>query len=125
MEQELTGKVVIVTGAGRMRSIGRRIAKRLAQAGAAIVITGTGRPPERYPVQRSGCGAAILCRLTRIYAIQDRQVPVPGGKIQTNLTGNQLTDVSQLASVRKPASFIFLGLSLYTLHLSALRPPII
>lgn len=49
MEQELTGKVVIVTGAGRMRSIGRPIAKRLAQAGAAIVITGTGRPPERYP----------------------------------------------------------------------------
>ena len=49
MEQELAGKVAIITGAGRMRSIGRPIAKLLAQAGAAIVITGTGRPPERYP----------------------------------------------------------------------------
>jgi 3-oxoacyl-[acyl-carrier protein] reductase len=56
MEQELTGKVVIVTGAGRMRSIGRRIAKRLAQAGAAIVITGTGRPPERYPDDEKAAG---------------------------------------------------------------------
>jgi 3-oxoacyl-[acyl-carrier protein] reductase len=56
MEQELAGKVVIVTGAGRMRSIGRPIAKRLAQAGAAIVITGTGRPPERYPDDEKAAG---------------------------------------------------------------------
>jgi 3-oxoacyl-[acyl-carrier protein] reductase len=56
MEQELAGKVAIVTGAGRMRSIGRPIAKRLAQAGAAIVITGTGRPPERYPDDEKAAG---------------------------------------------------------------------
>src|ERR1700683_4243786 len=56
MEQELTGKVVIITGAGRMRSIGRPIAKLLAQAGAAIVITGTGRPPERYPDDEKAAG---------------------------------------------------------------------
>ena len=56
MEQELAGKVVIVTGAGRMRSIGRPIAKRLAQAGAAIVITGSGRPPERYPDDEKAAG---------------------------------------------------------------------
>jgi 3-oxoacyl-[acyl-carrier protein] reductase len=56
MDQELAGKVVIVTGAGRMRSIGRPIAKRLAQAGAAIVITGTGRPPERYPDDEKAAG---------------------------------------------------------------------
>src|SRR5271169_1687557 len=49
MNQELAGKVAIVTGAGRMRSIGRPIAKLLGQAGAAIVITGTGRRPEDYP----------------------------------------------------------------------------
>ena len=56
MEQELAGKVAIVTGAGRMRSIGRPIAKLLAQAGAAIVITGTGRPPERYPDDEKAAG---------------------------------------------------------------------
>lgn len=56
MEQELTGKVAIVTGAGRMRSIGRPIAKLLAQAGATVVITGTGRPPERYPDDEKAAG---------------------------------------------------------------------
>ena len=56
MEQELAGKVAIVTGAGRMRSIGRPIAKLLAQAGAAIVVTGTGRPPERYPDDEKAAG---------------------------------------------------------------------
>jgi 3-oxoacyl-[acyl-carrier protein] reductase len=56
MEQELAGKVAIVTGAGRMRSIGRPIAKLLAQAGATVVITGTGRPPERYPDDEKAVG---------------------------------------------------------------------
>ena len=56
MEQELAGKVAIITGAGRMRSIGLPIAKLLAQAGAAIVITGTGRPPERYPDDEKAAG---------------------------------------------------------------------
>lgn len=56
MEQELAGKVAIVTGAGRMRSIGRPIAKLLAEAGAKVVITGTGRPPERYPNDEKAAG---------------------------------------------------------------------
>jgi 3-oxoacyl-[acyl-carrier protein] reductase len=43
------GKVAVVTGAGRMRSIGRPVAVQLAAAGCDVVITGTGRPPERYP----------------------------------------------------------------------------
>jgi 3-oxoacyl-[acyl-carrier protein] reductase len=45
----LEGKVAVVTGAGRMRSIGRPIAVELARAGCDVVLTGTGRPPERYP----------------------------------------------------------------------------
>ena len=56
---ELTGfegKVAIVTGAGRMRSIGRRIAVELAKAGADVAITGTGRPPERYPDDEKEAG---------------------------------------------------------------------
>lgn len=49
---ELTGlkdKVAIVTGAGRMRSIGREIAMRLAEAGCDVVITGTGRSRGQVP----------------------------------------------------------------------------
>ena len=45
---EITGlenKVAVVTGAGRMRSIGRPIAVELARAGCDVVLTGTGRAP--------------------------------------------------------------------------------
>src|SRR5713101_6799586 len=56
LRKELAGKVAIITGAGRMRSIGRPIAKLLAQAGAAIVITGTGRRPEDYPDDEKAAG---------------------------------------------------------------------
>ena len=52
----LTGKVAIVTGAGRMRSIGRQIALALAQAGCDAVVTGTGRAPDRYPDDEKAAG---------------------------------------------------------------------
>ena len=45
----LTGKVAIVTGAGRHRGIGRASALVLARMGADVVITGTGRDPANYP----------------------------------------------------------------------------
>ena len=59
MTYELTGltdKVAVVTGAGRMRSIGRPIAVELARAGCDIVLTGTGRPPDRYPQDEQAAG---------------------------------------------------------------------
>lgn len=52
----LEGRVAVVTGAGRMRSIGRPIAVAFAQAGAHVVLTGTGRPPERYPDEEKAAG---------------------------------------------------------------------
>jgi len=52
----LEGKVAVVTGAGRMRSIGRPIAVDLARAGCDIVLTGTGRAPERYPDDEKAAG---------------------------------------------------------------------
>jgi NAD(P)-dependent dehydrogenase (short-subunit alcohol dehydrogenase family) len=52
----LEGKVAVVTGAGRMRSIGRPIAVELARAGCDVVLTGTGRPPERYPDDEKQAG---------------------------------------------------------------------
>lgn len=53
---ELSGKVAIVTGAGRMRSIGRRIATTLARAGASVVVAGSGRPPHSYPSDEKVAG---------------------------------------------------------------------
>jgi len=49
-------KVAVVTGAGRMRSIGRSIALTLARAGCDVVITGTGRSPDRYPDDEKQAG---------------------------------------------------------------------
>jgi 3-oxoacyl-[acyl-carrier protein] reductase/meso-butanediol dehydrogenase/(S,S)-butanediol dehydrogenase/diacetyl reductase len=45
----LEGKVAIVTGAGRMRGIGRAIAVRLAEDGADVVVTAVARPHETFP----------------------------------------------------------------------------
>lgn len=43
----LAGRIAIVTGAGRMRSIGRGIAQQLASAGVDVVLVGTGRSAAR------------------------------------------------------------------------------
>ena len=43
------GKVAMVTGAGRMRGIGRYAALAFAREGAAVVVTGTGRDPSSFP----------------------------------------------------------------------------
>ena len=52
----LDGKVAVVTGAGRMRSIGRSIAVELARQGCDVVLTGTGRAPEHYPDDEQAAG---------------------------------------------------------------------
>jgi 3-oxoacyl-[acyl-carrier protein] reductase/meso-butanediol dehydrogenase/(S,S)-butanediol dehydrogenase/diacetyl reductase len=56
MEKELNGKVAIVTGAGRLRGIGRASAVALAEMGADVVITGTGRDPDNYPEDEKSIG---------------------------------------------------------------------
>ncbi len=52
----LDGKVAIVTGAGRLRGIGRAAALALADLGADIVVTGTGRDPAKYPPDEQAVG---------------------------------------------------------------------
>jgi NAD(P)-dependent dehydrogenase (short-subunit alcohol dehydrogenase family) len=52
----LDDKVAIVTGAGRLRGIGRATALVLAELGADIVVTGTGRDPAKYPVDEKAVG---------------------------------------------------------------------
>jgi 3-oxoacyl-[acyl-carrier protein] reductase/meso-butanediol dehydrogenase/(S,S)-butanediol dehydrogenase/diacetyl reductase len=53
---ELKGRTAIVTGAGRLRSIGRPVALELARQGVNIVLTGTGRSPEHYPPDEKEVG---------------------------------------------------------------------
>lgn len=52
----LDGKVAIVTGAGRLRGIGRATALALAELGADIVVTGTGRDPAKFPADEKAVG---------------------------------------------------------------------
>jgi 3-oxoacyl-[acyl-carrier protein] reductase/meso-butanediol dehydrogenase/(S,S)-butanediol dehydrogenase/diacetyl reductase len=54
--KELAGKVAIVTGAGRMRGIGHASAIVLAEMGADVVITGTGRDPSTFPEDEKAAG---------------------------------------------------------------------
>jgi 3-oxoacyl-[acyl-carrier protein] reductase len=52
----LDGKVALVTGAGRLRGIGRATAVNLAEMGADVVVTGTGRDPATYPEDEKKAG---------------------------------------------------------------------
>lgn len=54
--QELNGKVAMVTGAGRLRGIGRAAALALARLGADIILTGTGRDPATFPDDEKAIG---------------------------------------------------------------------
>jgi len=53
---ELDGKVAIVTGAGRLRGIGRGAAVAFAKLGADVVVTGTGRDPATFPPDEKEVG---------------------------------------------------------------------
>ena len=56
VNSELSGKVAIVTGAGRMRGIGRATAVILARMGSHVVVTGTGRNPDTFPHDEKDVG---------------------------------------------------------------------
>lgn len=53
---KLKGQVAIVTGAGRMRGIGRAAALALAREGANVVVAGTGRDRATFPQDEQAAG---------------------------------------------------------------------
>ncbi len=73
----LSGKIAVVTGAGRMRSIGRAIALTMADAGCDVVITGTGRDPSRFPDDEKAIGWRDIASVTEeIEARGQRALPL-------------------------------------------------
>src|SRR5262249_14682909 len=52
----LDGRIALVTGAGWMRGIGRATAVALAELGADVVVTGTGRDPATFPEDEKRAG---------------------------------------------------------------------
>lgn len=73
----LDSKVAIVTGAGRMRSIGRAIAVGLATAGCDVVITGTGRDPQTFPADEQEAGWGDIDAVAQeIRALGRRALPL-------------------------------------------------
>lgn len=53
---KLEGMVALVTGAARLRGIGRAIAVRLAEDGADVIVTGLDRDPSRLPLHEQEKG---------------------------------------------------------------------
>ena len=76
---ELDGKVAIVTGAGRRRSIGNSTAHALAELGADLVLTGTGRDPSTFPPDEQEIGwRDIESTADEVRALGRRAVTIVG-----------------------------------------------
>jgi NAD(P)-dependent dehydrogenase (short-subunit alcohol dehydrogenase family) len=74
---ELDGKVAIVTGAGRMRGMGRAAAVALAKLGADVVVTGTGRNPATYPPDERVTGwKDVESTAEQVRAMERRALPL-------------------------------------------------
>ncbi len=99
MSYELSGlenKVAVITGAGRMRSIGRSIALELAKAGCDIVITGSGRAPESYPDEEKEAGwRDIESVAEEVRALGRRALPVVSNVADLDSVKNLAEEVMQ------------------------------
>ncbi len=75
----LDGKVAIVTGAGRLRGIGRATAVALASEGADVVVSGTGRDPSTFPDDEKAVNwNDVHSTVEQIEALEQRGLAVVG-----------------------------------------------
>jgi len=72
----LTGKVALITGAGRMGGIGAAVARRLAQDGADIVVADLCAPPTDLPHAGSGRWEELAAVAGEVEAVGVRSLPL-------------------------------------------------
>ncbi|MFP6834901.1 MAG: SDR family NAD(P)-dependent oxidoreductase [Pseudomonadales bacterium] len=85
---DLAGKVVLVTGAGRHRGLGRAIALRLAEDGADLIVTGLHREPQEQPEGEQTMGwTGVSSLAAEIEAMRRRALAV-----ECNLTDKDAVD---------------------------------
>ncbi len=76
MTDTLAGKVAIITGSGRAEGIGAGIAKGLAAAGAAVVISDVGQTDTHMPEDKIGSTAEMDQMVAEITATGGRAIGV-------------------------------------------------
>jgi NAD(P)-dependent dehydrogenase (short-subunit alcohol dehydrogenase family) len=92
----LDGKVAIVTGAGRLRGIGRAAALALAELGADVVVTGTGRDPAKYPPDEKAVGwRDIESTAQQVRALGRRCLPVVADVVQSTDVQRTMSTILQ------------------------------
>ena len=69
---ELDGKAAIITGAGRLRGIGRATAVALASMGCNVAVTGTGRDPSTFPDDEKRVGWRDIHSVAELVEAQGR-----------------------------------------------------
>jgi NAD(P)-dependent dehydrogenase (short-subunit alcohol dehydrogenase family) len=88
----LDGKVVLVTGAGRLRGIGRATAVNLAELGADVVVTGTGRDPATYPDDEKKAGWRDVESTAEQIRTRGRRALTWTGDVSQSESVNRLVD---------------------------------
>ena len=90
MNKPLSGRIALVTGAGRMRGIGRATALRLAADGAAVVVSASPRDPATFPEDEKAQGWKGAASVAA-------EIEAQGG--QAIAIDCDVTDVSQVAAM--------------------------